>query len=720
MGAELFMRNTNRSAFTIVELIVVISVIAILAAISLVSYGAWRNSTTTASIKSDLSQAAATMESSRSFDNGYPLTLPSSFTASSGNIIALTVPNAKAYCIDGSSISNASILFYIDNSIQNTGPLTGTCATRTTLPVPTVVTNVAFTTSSSQITVTWTLPSPNYATQHSVQCARDPGFVSGIIAGTVAGATSVTTTLTGAQALSTYYCRVMGVNNNGQSAWSGTTGGDTLPTTCADSNQYGTYPDCYDYDSLPVGTSIAGYWTTPPAGYILEDGLAVSRTTYADLFALIGTGYGTGDGTTTFNVPDSRGRATVNINSADTEFDTVGEKYGEAAHIITLAELPSHSHMQYITANTGGFAVRTDYSADSTGGTYSQGINTGSAGGGAASNVTQPSIVKQYAIKWRPSTGTNSTIAPGTTLQGYWATPPTDYLAENGAAISRTIYNSLFSAVSTQYGAGDGSTTFNIPNSQGRLGVNLNSADTQFDVRGELFGSKTTLLSAAQMALHTHDQYVSAGTGGSAVRNDYAADAAGGTYAQNLLTGGAGSGQSFNIIQPSITKRSTLKTSASTGSQTDAGMKVGTSIEGWWSTAPSGYLLEDGSAVSRTTYSSLFALIGTTYGAGDGSTTFNLPNSRGTASVNKGSAPFATIGLKTGEKSHIMTLAELPAHQHAQNVSALSGGSAVRNDYKADAAGGSYFQGQGTGSNGSNSSYNVIQPSITKLFAIKF
>lgn len=52
---------------------------------------------------------------------------------------------------------------------------------------------------------------------------------------------------------------------------------------------------------------------------------------------------------------------------------------------------------------------------------------------------------------------------------------------------------------------------------------------------------------------------------------------------------------------------------------------TGTSITGYWTVAPDGYLLEDGSAVSRLTYGRLFAVIGTTFGAGDGSTTFNLP-----------------------------------------------------------------------------------------------
>lgn len=57
-----------------------------------------------------------------------------------------------------------------------------------------------------------------------------------------------------------------------------------------------------------------------------------------------------------------------------------------------------------------------------------------------------------------------------------------------------------------------------------------------------------------------------------------------------------------------------------------SGVPIGTSIDFTGQTPPSGYLVEDGSAVSRTTYARLFAAIGTKYGEGDGSTTFNLPN----------------------------------------------------------------------------------------------
>ena len=62
------------------------------------------------------------------------------------------------------------------------------------------------------------------------------------------------------------------------------------------------------------------------------------------------------------------------------------------------------------------------------------------------------------------------------------------------------------------------------------------------------------------------------------------------------------------------------------------------------STAPSGYLICDGSAVSRSTYANLYAVIGTTYGAGNGSTTFNLPDLTGRVPVGKNAGTFATLG----------------------------------------------------------------------------
>ena len=93
----------------------------------------------------------------------------------------------------------------------------------------------------------------------------------------------------------------------------------------------------------------------------------------------------------------------------------------------------------------------------------------------------------------------------------------------------------------------------------------------------------------------------------------------------------------------------------------------GTYIESACATAPSGYLLCDGSAVSRTTYAALFTAIGTTYGSGDGSTTFNLPDRRDRFALAKGSN-YTSLGTKGGEINHILTANEMPSHGHGASA----------------------------------------------------
>lgn len=62
---------------------------------------------------------------------------------------------------------------------------------------------------------------------------------------------------------------------------------------------------------MPIGSIVAYAGSSAPTGWVLCDGAALSRTTYATLFAAVSTNFGTGDGSTTFNVPDLRGRVLV-------------------------------------------------------------------------------------------------------------------------------------------------------------------------------------------------------------------------------------------------------------------------------------------------------------------------------------------------------------------------------------------------------------------------
>lgn len=94
------------------------------------------------------------------------------------------------------------------------------------------------------------------------------------------------------------------------------------------------------------------------------------------------------------------------------------------------------------------------------------------------------------------------------------------------------------------------------------------------------------------------------------------------------------------------------------------GLPAGSIIQWGGATAPANWLLCDGSAVSRTSYASLFAAVGTVYGAGDGSTTFNLPDLRGRVPVGKNGGSFGSLGATGGAETVALSISEMPAHDH--------------------------------------------------------
>lgn len=134
-----------------------------------------------------------------------------------------------------------------------------------------------------------------------------------------------------------------------------------------------------------------------------------------------------------------------------------------------------------------------------------------------------------------------------------------------------------------------------------------------------------------------------------------------------------------------------------------------------------GFLECLGQAVSRTTYAALFAFCGTRYGAGDGSTTFNLPDHRGRVSVGAGTGPgltARTTGQTGGEESHVLSVAELAGHSHtevstdaANGVTTGAGAAAGTAVFNAIPDGG---QGNGVGLQtfvtGGNAAHNNMQP----------
>ena len=163
---------------------------------------------------------------------------------------------------------------------------------------------------------------------------------------------------------------------------------------------------------IPIGGS-SDYWgtTDPNENWMIMNGRAISRTEYSELFAIIGTSCGEGDGSTTFNIPKVDGRTTIGVDTTDTDFNAVGKTYGEKNHKLTGAEMPTHYHDRIRSLNGNQFLGRGTGSKNNVVGTtfntgqydYTDAENnnyvTGTAGGDGAHNNVQPSIVCNKIIR---------------------------------------------------------------------------------------------------------------------------------------------------------------------------------------------------------------------------------------------------------------------------------------------------------------------------------
>jgi microcystin-dependent protein len=151
---------------------------------------------------------------------------------------------------------------------------------------------------------------------------------------------------------------------------------------------------------VPTGAIMGWGSFTLPTGWLGCDGSNISRTTYADLFAVIGTTYGVGNGSTTFGVPNLVGRVPVGWSFTDAEFDSLGETGGAKTHTLTEAQIPAHGHTTHATQAANTTATGGQNRLTTLAGTA--GTNTGTTsntGGGGSHNNLQPYIVLNYIIK---------------------------------------------------------------------------------------------------------------------------------------------------------------------------------------------------------------------------------------------------------------------------------------------------------------------------------
>ena len=138
-----------------------------------------------------------------------------------------------------------------------------------------------------------------------------------------------------------------------------------------------------------------------------------------------------------------------------------------------------------------------------------------------------------------------------------------------------------------------------------------------------------------------------------------------GAFSYGMTPANSPKGSAFQAVQPSVIPCGIIQMFAG-------------------ATAPNGWLVCDGSTVSRSAYSDLFKIIGTTYGAGNSNTTFTLPdmrgrfamgagtgtglNSSGSGAISGSTQTARTVGQWLGEETHLLTTAELASHTHANTV----------------------------------------------------
>lgn len=181
--------------------------------------------------------------------------------------------------------------------------------------------------------------------------------------------------------------------------------------------------------SNPYNVPLAGgmdFWGTsvPNSSFAFPAGQAISRTTYATLFAIMSTTYGVGDGSTTFNLPDKTGRVSAMKEASATRLTsgvsgvdgaTMGSAAGSQSHTLTTAELPVHSHANSLTdpghthniqmdstvgVTAGNTGLRTSASVSGTNSaTTGITISNANAGSGSAHAIVQPTIICNYIIR---------------------------------------------------------------------------------------------------------------------------------------------------------------------------------------------------------------------------------------------------------------------------------------------------------------------------------
>lgn len=154
------------------------------------------------------------------------------------------------------------------------------------------------------------------------------------------------------------------------------------------------------FTNLPIGTVLPFSGNSIPSGYLVCNGSAISRTTYADLFAVIGTTYGAGDGSTTFNLPNLTDKFIQGSNTAGTV---------KSAGLPNITGTFYANQNQYYTTDKGSGAFsRSKFSDDPKGnsghnmqvGKYDFNASNSNSIYGNSTTVQPPALTMRYIIKY--------------------------------------------------------------------------------------------------------------------------------------------------------------------------------------------------------------------------------------------------------------------------------------------------------------------------------
>src|SRR5680860_11852 len=194
--------------FTLIELIVVVTIIGILATIVGLSYKNWQTSIVTAQLKSDLNGVASAMENARTFGNAYPSSIPATFEPSEGvTLSGGSIDEGETYCIDAISSRDESIRYYINSLSGTDGARQGICGS---------LNLIATTVSMTEIDVSWDafIGASSYTLQRDVSSSFESP--------TITTQTGTAFTSSGLSVGTTYYYRVNVTIAGNTSDWSNT------------------------------------------------------------------------------------------------------------------------------------------------------------------------------------------------------------------------------------------------------------------------------------------------------------------------------------------------------------------------------------------------------------------------------------------------------------------------------------------------------------------